>query len=289
MEQKKDITTYKTGIEILEGKSPQVNKKHSLRDEQSLAQFGFDVFLNKKTKKLTTALYMVTSFLSDNEPIKWKLRERGVALLSGIFNVRNKNVSEVENVFSEFCVSVDEINSLLEVAAASKLISEMNFSILKKEYILLKSLMETDKYKEEKTGRILFSDGFFADEKEIPKPRNMNIQRGHDSEKDLFLSKTDGDDTKEINKGHYFTKRQNTKRHLIKKRENVAIKETKANRRESILKLFKKKGKELMIKDITREVSGCSEKTIQRELMALVEQSVLKKRGERRWSRYSLK
>ena len=66
------------------------------------------------------------------------------------------------------------------------------------------------------------------------------------------------------------------------------VRHLKGDRRDAILKLFKK-GQELMIKDISLNVRGCSEKTIQRELLALVAGGVLNKRGERRWSRYSLK
>jgi hypothetical protein len=40
------------------------------------------------------------------------------------------------------------------------------------------------------------------------------------------------------------------------------------------------------IKDISRAVKGCSEKTIQRELALLIEQGLVEKRGERRWSLY---
>jgi len=40
------------------------------------------------------------------------------------------------------------------------------------------------------------------------------------------------------------------------------------------------------IKDISRAVKGCSEKTIQRDLAMLIEQGLIEKRGERRWSIY---
>jgi predicted HTH transcriptional regulator len=45
---------------------------------------------------------------------------------------------------------------------------------------------------------------------------------------------------------------------------------------------------QLTIRDLIGKIEGCSEKTIQRELLSLVEVGVLKKEGERRWSRYSM-
>jgi hypothetical protein len=290
---KKDIISY--------GIDKKALKRESGFDKQSNGDNGmqvdFSVFLNKKTEKLTTALYMVTSFLSDNEPLKWKLRKRGIDLLSDITTVRNNSVSEVENIFAEYVFSVEDIVSLLEVSVASKLISEMNFSILKKEYISLKVLIESEEYAEKRSGKFVFPPNFFLEDDAL----------------DQYINKpklTTTDTAQEINKGHYGHKRQvkslniydgvhevtqgqksspNTK-YSVKDKERVVknIKEGKINRRNAILRLFKK-NKELTIKDISFKVSGCSEKTIQRELLALVAERVLNKKGERRWSKYYLK
>ena len=43
-----------------------------------------------------------------------------------------------------------------------------------------------------------------------------------------------------------------------------------------------------MIKDVSPLIGGFSEKTIQRELAAMVQAGILRKVGEKRWSRYSL-
>lgn len=40
------------------------------------------------------------------------------------------------------------------------------------------------------------------------------------------------------------------------------------------------------IKDISLVITDCSEKTIQRDLMSLIEDGLIKREGERRWSRY---
>jgi len=61
-----------------------------------------------------------------------------------------------------------------------------------------------------------------------------------------------------------------------------------SERQNIILKEIKDKG-QLTIRDLIGKIEGCSEKTIQRELLALVDRGVLQKEGERRWSRYSLR
>jgi len=293
MESKKDISIYKTRDKVnknqdlssVGGDSLVHKDQHKeVSSNTNITPCDFNTFINKKTKKLTTALYMVTSFLSDNEPLKWKLRECSVLLFSGISNVRNESISEVDNVFAEYSILVDEIISLLEVTTASKLISEMNYLILKKEYLILKDVINSDEYMEEKSGKFIFPNGFFGNDNILPQPQEKRTILHEDEylkkEPKTILTvvgKQESLDT--VSKGHNFNKGQNEK-----------PMDAKVNRREVILKLFKnKKGKEFTIKDISHEVSGCSEKTIQRELVSMVTEGVLKKRGERRWSRYSCK
>jgi DNA-binding transcriptional ArsR family regulator len=59
------------------------------------------------------------------------------------------------------------------------------------------------------------------------------------------------------------------------------------DRQEAILSLIASKGK-VGIKDISIVIRGVSEKTIQRELAALISSGKVTKEGERRWSMYSL-
>ena len=59
------------------------------------------------------------------------------------------------------------------------------------------------------------------------------------------------------------------------------------DRREAILSVIRNKGR-ASIKDISTLIRDVSEKTIQRELLALISLGMVLKQGERRWSTYSL-
>ncbi len=59
------------------------------------------------------------------------------------------------------------------------------------------------------------------------------------------------------------------------------------SRRERIMNVIKDRG-EATIKDIASVVTDCSEKTIQRELIELIKDSIVHRDGERRWSKYKL-
>lgn len=60
-----------------------------------------------------------------------------------------------------------------------------------------------------------------------------------------------------------------------------------SDRRERIKVVLGAKG-EATIKDITDIITDVSSKTIQRELNAMIEDNLIKRHGERRWSKYSL-
>lgn len=69
--------------------------------------------------------------------------------------------------------------------------------------------------------------------------------------------------------------------------ENNSIKDTHQSsaRRNDILALFNTKNR-ISIKDAVDAIDGVSEKTLQRDLLAMVADKILIKEGERRWSTY---
>ena len=84
------------------------------------------------------------------------------------------------------------------------------------------------------------------------------------------------------------------KRHILPKVGSLPAKkgienisDTQKDRREAVLSVIKNNGK-ASIKDISTLIRGVSEKTIQRELLALIAAGRVLKQGERRWSTYSL-
>lgn len=77
-----------------------------------------------------------------------------------------------------------------------------------------------------------------------------------------------------------------SKGHFVKDTEKGTEGHIK-DRRDTVLSVIRAKGS-ASIKDISTLVRGVSEKTIQRELSALIGSGKVQKRGERRWSTYSL-
>ncbi len=70
-------------------------------------------------------------------------------------------------------------------------------------------------------------------------------------------------------------------------RQQETIGGVSISRGEQIYAIIKDKG-EVSIKDISSMLTNVSEKTIQRDLMTLIEKGQIVKDGERRWSRYKI-
>jgi DNA-binding transcriptional ArsR family regulator len=75
---------------------------------------------------------------------------------------------------------------------------------------------------------------------------------------------------------------------IEQKRTETSIKDIDKghSERKSLILDLVKKNKGISIKEIAAVVKGCSEKTIQRELSSLIEEGLVERQGERRWSVY---
>lgn len=232
------------------------------------------VFVYKKTEKLATALYMVTNLFGDTEPMKWSLRTKISHLLSFIIGFKDVLESREYEFSNEVKTKVLEVVSLLEVASRSGLVSPMNFSILKTEFMNLVHALSTLRKDVNERTQFTLPKTFF----DVPRGATSHI-----GQRPPVVTQIGDTEYEHIHKGQQQYVKDNMS--LNESRHTGIFKKT--NRQSIIINLLKKK-KDLTIKDIALVIRDCSEKTIQRELIALIEAGVLKKTGERRWSRYSL-
>ncbi|MES2214138.1 MAG: hypothetical protein V4465_01980 [Patescibacteria group bacterium] len=254
------------------------------------------VFIFKKSQKLVSALYLITGFFPEAEPLKWKLRSLGSKLLSSsvylkdtISPKRDKAVLDIRDV-------VLEVTALFAVAKQSGMVSPMNFEIINKEFnLLLDSIALARESAGDSRGDI--KADFFA-ERPLAGPEI--------SEEQAIRTKTIVPEIKDKTVESHSAAISHTG--LLDDAENVTVTTSgapkgqkpetnfkefgavavKKNSRQSIIINLLKRKKEIMIKDVSPLIEGCSEKTIQRELLAMVHSGVLHKEGEKRWSRYSL-
>ena len=222
------------------------------------------VFVYKKTEKLASAVYMVTNLFSENEPMKWVLRKKVSDLLSFMLDYKDTpEPSRFDFVYNARTRAL-ELVSFLEISLRGGLISDMNFSILKQEF---SSLV------------VMFISSSNTPTKEVF--QQTVLRTFFDVSRTSFDKRT-----------YDSLKSENSMRKIqydgIKDKDIVSKNNLKRSNRQSIIfNLLKKKG-ELTVKDLAQVVKDCSEKTIQRELTSLIRSGILKRTGQRRWSKYSL-
>ena len=122
----------------------------------------------KKTEKLTMALYMVTDVLPDREPLKWQLRDGATKLLSEVALTATAGASDKFYLWGRAETRIDEIGALLDIAGITKMVSDMNANVLKKEYLGLKYQIAVERESVGGHGGVTLSDSFFAVDEGVP-------------------------------------------------------------------------------------------------------------------------
>lgn len=246
MDNKKDIEDKNnTNKELTSADKNDVNPIDFFSKDESF------VYIYRKTEKLATALYMVTNLFSDHEPMKWTLRTKVSNLLSYIIGFKDISESLEEEFTSEVKTKVLEIVSLLEIAFRSGLVSSMNFSILKNEFVNMVNFIS--QFKKSTNHYTDLGKNFF----EVSKNTTPSFKVKQENQAEDI--------------------RQNSVLDLPKR----------TNRQNIIINMLRKK-KELTINDIAETITDCSEKTIQRELISLIKAGLVQRVGQRRWSKYML-
>ena len=208
---------------------------------------------------------MVTDCMETDDALKGKLRELGVSLLSDMYKLGSLSPMDKHVHISVSLFRVHEIISFVEIANTIGFISDMNTSILKKEFGILIGELESHQKKDKHftftLDEQMFSFPILSDESSIKDKRtSLNTMS--------FTPTKSYSPVGQISNSNHHSLSQ------IDKQERTS----------KILALLK--DKEVSIKDISSSFTDCSEKTIQRELNSLVSKGQIKKIGAKRWSRY---
>jgi hypothetical protein len=223
------------------------------------------VYMSKKLERITSALYLVTNSLPVQEPLRHSIREKSLQLLSATFSLAEQAAVDAATLVSSIQATVREVKALLHVARNAHLISEMNYQVLEREF---SALLDVTGSKLEPVGHPELNGAYFQVESLSLSASSSLIGSAPPRSGPMGGSST-------------------VRSRAVPAPEGEPMTGIKERRRQAILDIIKDKGR-VNIKDISRLVQGCSRKTIQRELLSLVEEGVITKEGERRWSTYAL-
>ena len=115
-------------------------------------------YVSLKGQKLTQAIYLVTSLLPDSEPLKWRLRDIALDILSdvSVFHPAESNSADLSvaegsgqlsplfkvTVLESATVKIDQLTSWLEVALAGNFSSDLNLALVRNEYADFNKLLK---------------------------------------------------------------------------------------------------------------------------------------------------
>jgi DNA-binding transcriptional ArsR family regulator len=220
------------------------------------------IYIYKKAERLAKALHLTAPAFVDSVVLRTRIDSIAMALI----DLATVPVGSSRAGLSRELLA---LSSILSMARTSGMLSRMNVDLITHEaHILLQEIAE---YEEP---RLFFEEaptlsdiakralsgaaqvGLRQPTREHPVPQHLATEG---------LSRTKA-------KGH---------------NKDIKVSDKLKDRREAVLSVIRSKGN-ANIKDISRHIRGVSEKTVQRELSSLIKVGLISKRGERRWSTYSL-
>lgn len=224
-----------------------------------------------RAQKIVAALYLLTDHIEIENPIRTEIRTNAVLLLKAVILGL-----KIENLKTS-------ILAFLNVSVLTEHISQENVAILEQELSLLKVqylsnaepvlshifIQEKDRTLAEGKDIKDFHGNAFLQTEETSLLRTFPEVRAERLEKDtVMIQKTKILET--LNEGSAQAKKNEKKARRNRVLEHLSKTELKT------------------IKDVSKFFIDCSEKTIQRDLNDLVEERIIVRIGDRRWSTYKL-
>jgi len=216
----------------------------------------------KRAERLSVAAHLITNFIPEHEPVRTQIRGKSLTLLENVLELREGfrtvGPERVNLVIAELL----ELTTLFEIANSAGYLSQMNVSVLQRACADLAHYLRQHEDSSESESLSLRENYFATSVSKKTPVRQDSIKDAGDSIRQRFL--------KDKTKGQI-------------QRATPG----KKTRHDAVLTFVQEKGR-VSIKDVAEAVPGYSEKTIQRELLALVARGLVRKEGERRWSTYVL-
>ena len=232
------------------------------------------VYIYKKAERLAKAIHLVGPAFRNSVALRNRLDQVAVGLIdSAILPPASARDSLSRELLA--------LSSVLAIARTGGLLSSMNADLIAHEAHLL--LQEIATYEEPR----LFLD-------EAPTLAGLSKELGRENSTQTKSERIfEGKESKKADRkvsggvGVKIAKRERSQADESIGHSQGHISDKKDDRREAIKSVLRSKGSSY-IKDISTVIRDVSEKTIQRELQALVDEGIVSRSGERRWTTYTL-
>jgi hypothetical protein len=265
---------------------------------------GVNVY--RRAEKICKAYFLLTQHIQENNSIKQKLRNLALDMSSKTLDLVvtfNKTEELARGVVTQAMALV----SVSDIAVTARFISEANYSLVVHQVQIFINEVETYWKTSSHNNQVMPIHLFDVESLDASYKNDMSFMtRDHSETSRVDVQeipragavKTHMVKNERVHTTNISGNGDKTRRDLeykktvsssstIKGIKDESKTEGKSERQTLILSTISTRG-ESSIKDLADVIKGCSEKTIQRELISLVSSGELLKTGERRWSRYSI-
>lgn len=284
-------------------------------------------FLSDRMAKITQAVVLITSVVRDSYGLTRDLVGYATRAMTHVNSLEFRPEHATFQDVVRVNVALRQIMNTCELCHAAGLVSDMNYTILMQELKSVSHFVN-EKLETYCIGHVAYPfrvpelessvthnqqsplESFFAKSDSLEKgssighvsEQKINPSLNHGEERITLEPRQDlssiGQQQKELSKPvqtpvlihkspflkPITTEDSSERSHLVVKPISG---EDKKERRDAIMKTIRSKG-QVTIRDISKNIRGCSEKTIQRDLQELIQHGVLIREGEKRWAVYKL-
>lgn len=223
--------------------------------------------LYSRCERISIAIYLLTSHISEAEPLKLRIRSAAIHLLDSALDLKEEMRSLESSSVTDFMRAIRSLISLCRTSAAAGYVSLNNADILTAaldEVGLFVSASQRSNFAEHIA---LTKDDLIGQVGPLSETSRMSFI------KDIKDRKSVRDTASKTPSSHMS--------------DSISSHVPLSSRSQAIMQILIS-GREFGIKEICANLPEYSEKMIQRELAELVEAGKVKKEGSKRWSRYSL-
>jgi hypothetical protein len=272
--------------------------------------------LAHRVQKLNQAIVLVSSYMPDTMSMKMTIINNTFSVLNTVHQLEIQPEYATVRDITNVSISLRHVNELLEIAYRGNYVSEMNYSIIHSELASIMQFIDenimmycignvTFPFRTPTTDQRPSIDlhNFFKDNKNSEK-KYQPLETKKNNSLDIPNTTIVQHKSPTMETSTQQKTSPEHQPHNIKDKEQIktttqsviglqmtAVKpvlgEDKKERRDAIMRTIRSKG-QVTIKDISENISGCSEKTIQRDLQELIQHGVLMREGEKRWAVYKL-
>lgn len=226
----------------------------------------------KTMERLVTATYMVTNLVPEQEPLRARIRDILNSLLEDTLHLRRGFNSLGSDSLKEIIAQVRLVMSLLDALYTSGLISSMNLNVLKGAFTKFSESILTLSEASSADGVELTPDYFEL----------QSLSSGSDSAGNTKATRVQHRTASSFNNSNTLKSKNNSTSKVPNKQSTSRASKVRVN---NIIEFITKRGS-ANVSELSEVITGCSNKTLQRDLTALVKKSILKKEGSKRWTRY---